>query len=275
MSAPEGVVLLGKGGYGAEPAEELEGMAAAVRRSGHYTPVETCFIDLGSPALPAALDRCVEGGARRILIVAAFVPMDRSLRVWLPQILRRWLKRRRGPDVEIVLSDSLGESPTAGQAVLDVLDTAIRTDVRVNAPADHGNPGWSVIPATKQMAFFCGGPRCTTRGAGDLQRHLGSRLRASGLNRREDDEVYVVRTGCLYPCNLGPVMLVYPEGAWYCSLTEEVIDEIVAEHFVNGRVLARYTREPGRARQTRPVPALPTDPVEDDPYPVRDPPMSI
>jgi len=70
-------------------------------------------------------------------------------------------------------------------------------------------------------------------------------------------------------------MLVYPEGAWYCSLTEEAIDEIVAEHFVNGRVLARYTREPGRARQTRPVPALPTDPVEDDPYPVRDPPMSI
>jgi len=271
MSAPEGVVLIGKGGYGGQPAEELESMAAAVRRSGHYTPVETCFIDHGSPALPAALDRCVEGGARRILIVAAFVPMDRSLRVWLPQILQRWLKRRRGPDVEIVLSDSLGESPSAGQAVLDVLDTAARTDVRINAPADHGNPGWSVIPAAKQMVFFCGGPRCTTRGAGDLQHHLGNRLRTNGLNRREDDEVYVVRTGCLYPCNLGPVMLVYPEGTWYCSLTEESIDEIVAEHFVKGRVLTSYTREPGRARQTRPLPAQPTDSVEDDPYPVRDP----
>ncbi|MGH2371018.1 MAG: CbiX/SirB N-terminal domain-containing protein, partial [Chloroflexota bacterium] len=63
----EAVVLLGKGGYGTTPQEELDHMAAAVRASGRYAPVETAFVDQGTPALPQALQRCVDGGARRIL----------------------------------------------------------------------------------------------------------------------------------------------------------------------------------------------------------------
>jgi (2Fe-2S) ferredoxin len=41
-------------------------------------------------------------------------------------------------------------------------------------------------------------------------------------------------------------MVVYPEGIWYCGLTAEAIDRIVDEHFVGGRAVEEYAREPGR-----------------------------
>jgi (2Fe-2S) ferredoxin len=41
-------------------------------------------------------------------------------------------------------------------------------------------------------------------------------------------------------------MVVYPEGIWYCGLTAEAIDCIVDKHFVGGRVVEEYAREPGR-----------------------------
>jgi (2Fe-2S) ferredoxin len=280
----QAAILLGKGGYGSSPREELERMAAAVRASGRYSPVETAFVDLGTPALPAALQRCVDAGAERILVAAVFVPMDRSLRIWLPYILRRCRRRRQGPHpgrvsgandpgrdehqgcaVEVVLAGAIGDRPGLGQAVLDLLAAGEGAPpLGAGTPGEYGNPGWSVIPPYRYQAFFCTGPRCTTRGAGDLLQHLRDRLAehrlASGANR-----VHLVRTGCLYPCNLGPVMTVYPDGVWYCSITERAVERIVQEHFAGGQVVEAYTRRPGGRRQTRPAPAVPGDMVEDDP----------
>ncbi|MGH2351019.1 MAG: (2Fe-2S) ferredoxin domain-containing protein [Chloroflexota bacterium] len=261
----EAVVLLGKGGYGTTPQEELDRMAAAVRASGRYAPVETAFVDQGTPALPQALQRCVDGGARRILVAPVFVPMDRSLRIWLPHVLRRWLRRRRVSEVELVLAKPLGDRPSLGAAVLETLAAADGArGLSQGVPGDYGNPGWSVIPPYRYQAFFCTGPRCTTRGAGDLQQQLRDRLMERGLASGAD-KVHVIRTGCLYPCNLGPAMVVYPEGVWYCALTPRAIDRIVSEHFADGQVVQAYTRRPGRRRHTRPEPADPCDPVEDDP----------
>jgi (2Fe-2S) ferredoxin len=65
--------------------------------------------------------------------------------------------------------------------------------------------------------------------------------------------VHAAQTGCLSPCNLGPTMVVYPEGIWYCELSAAAIDRIVDEHFVGGRVVEEYAREPGR-HDERPVP---------------------
>jgi (2Fe-2S) ferredoxin len=50
----------------------------------------------------------------------------------------------------------------------------------------------------------------------------------------------VAQTGCLYPCNLGPVMVVYPEGVWYGTLDNNTVEQIVQEHFVAGQVVADF-----------------------------------
>jgi (2Fe-2S) ferredoxin len=256
---PDAVVLLGRGGYGEWPQQELDRMVAAVRATGRYAQVVGAFIDQGAPGLLEALQACVVAGARRILIAPVFVPVDRTLRLWIPMVVRRWLRRRlarNAAGVEIVLADALGDHPALGQAVAQaVQDAEGRADVSAGAPAhgDPASPGWSVIPPHRYHVLLCAGPRCATQGSLELWQRLRDRLTARGLTTGKD-RVLLVRTACLYPCNLGPVMVVYPEGTWYCALTARAIDRLVDEQFVRGQVVDAYARRPGRRRHTRPQP---------------------
>ena len=54
-----------------------------------------------------------------------------------------------------------------------------------------------------------------------------------------ENEVKVVQTGCFGLCALGPIMIVYPEGCFYSSVTVEDVPEIVSEHLLKGRVVTR------------------------------------
>ena len=253
VQRPDTVLLLGKGGYGDAPRAELDRMVAAVRSTGRYQRIEGTFLDQGTPALLATLQACTAAGARRMLIVPVFVPMDRSLRIWLPKVIRRWLRRRPELEIEVLLADTLGDHAALGEAVCRVVVAAEqRADVRIGAPVDRGDPSWSVNPLHRYHALFCLGPRCSTHLAGDLYRHLCDRLAEHGLDSGPE-QVRTVQTGCLYPCNLGPVMAVYPEGAWYCALTPSMLDRIVEEHFIDGRVIADYTCPPAPRPYKRPA----------------------
>jgi (2Fe-2S) ferredoxin len=242
------VVLLARGGYGDWPEQELAGMLAAVRATGRYAHVEGAFIDAGSPALPAMLRALNErgarriliapGGARRILIAPVFVPVDRSLGQWLAKMVRRALKKHHLDRVQVVLASPLGAHPATGDAVVRALaDAESGADVRQDAPRDVANQ-WLAPPAHAYHAFVCEGPRCATLGSHELYVHLRERLVTRGLSASGNDAgpgVLAVRTSCLYPCNLGPLMVVYPDECWYGALNESAIDQIVDEHFGAGR----------------------------------------
>ncbi len=51
-------------------------------------------------------------------------------------------------------------------------------------------------------------------------------------------EVMVNNTGCFGICDKGPVAVVYPEGVWYGSLTEDDVEKIVEQHIINGEPVA-------------------------------------
>ena len=53
------------------------------------------------------------------------------------------------------------------------------------------------------------------------------------------EEINVVETGCMGPCELGPVMVVYPEAVWYTYIDKEDVEEIIQEHLIHGRVVDR------------------------------------
>ena len=44
-------------------------------------------------------------------------------------------------------------------------------------------------------------------------------------------------TQCLGVCDKGPIVVVYPDGVWYWRVTAELLDRIVREHLVQGRVV--------------------------------------
>lgn len=58
------------------------------------------------------------------------------------------------------------------------------------------------------------------------------------------------KAGCLERCELGPCIVIYPEGVWYrVDEIERDVDEIVDRHLVRGEVVERL-RLPDRDEDT-------------------------
>ncbi|HTE82619.1 MAG TPA: (2Fe-2S) ferredoxin domain-containing protein [Reyranella sp.] len=76
-----------------------------------------------------------------------------------------------------------------------------------------------------------GHPRgsCAERGGEALRDYMKSKAKALGLNN-----VRINSSGCLDRCELGPTMVIYPEGVWYSVSTREEIDEVLEKHLVEG-----------------------------------------
>jgi len=49
----------------------------------------------------------------------------------------------------------------------------------------------------------------------------------------------VNNAGCLDRCELGPCMVIYPEGIWYSCKTKSDIDEVISKHIQGGRIAER------------------------------------
>ncbi len=93
--------------------------------------------------------------------------------------------------------------------------------------------------------LVCGGGSCISSHSLEIKDKLIKVIDEKGL----EDEVNVVETGCMGPCQLGPVMVVYPDGVFYIKLTEEDVEEIVEEHFLKGRPVRRLIWEAPEARK--------------------------
>ena len=80
---------------------------------------------------------------------------------------------------------------------------------------------------------------------------LAAELKKRGL----DEEIKIVETGCMGPCDLGPVMLVHPEGTFYQRVTALEVPKLVEEHFLKGRPYTKLLPQGRRHRQCRHHPA--------------------
>ncbi len=85
------------------------------------------------------------------------------------------------------------------------------------------------------QVLCCGGTGCTSSGCQKIIDELHKQLEAHGLQ----DEIKVIKTGCFGLCALGPIMIVYPAGAFYSMVKPEDIKEIVEEHILKGRMVTR------------------------------------
>jgi (2Fe-2S) ferredoxin len=87
-----------------------------------------------------------------------------------------------------------------------------------------------------------GHPRgcCKAKGSEKLRDYMKARAKELGLK-----DVRINSAGCLDRCELGPTMVIYPEGIWYSPKTAADVDEILATHLIAGGRVRRLMLKPG------------------------------
>ena len=112
---------------------------------------------------------------------------------------------------------------------------AIRDRVRPDVQLRKDTHDASMETQYRSHVLVCAGTGCTSSGAIKLIDKFESEIESKGLS----NEVKVVKTGCFGLCALGPIVIVYPEGAFYSMVSRDDVPEIVEEHLLNGNVVTR------------------------------------
>jgi (2Fe-2S) ferredoxin len=75
---------------------------------------------------------------------------------------------------------------------------------------------------------------CAAKGSEELRDYMKARVKELKI-----PETRVNAAGCLDRCELGPCILIYPEGVWYNCKTKDDVDEVIREHLIGGKVVER------------------------------------
>ena len=87
----------------------------------------------------------------------------------------------------------------------------------------------------RNQILICGGTGCTSNHSRDIIAEFNKQIAERNLAK----DVQVIMTGCFGLCAVGPVVIVYPEGAFYSCVHVSDVTEIIEEHILKGRIVTR------------------------------------
>jgi sirohydrochlorin ferrochelatase/(2Fe-2S) ferredoxin len=224
--------------------------------------VDAAFAGITRPLLGEALEHVARARPDRIVVAPYLLFAGRlvdRLAAEAADFAQRW------PGVRVAVAPTLGPDPR----LLALLDERAEQARRGTGPLPCDTclyraeiPGfveqvgglramlWSVRHAVthtqaaphvhahrplKKHVLVCANADCAERGAIGVIDALRRAVKRAGVQR----DVRVTRTSCMGRCGEGPAVVVYPDGVWYRGVRAEDTDDIVGDHLVGDRLVAR------------------------------------
>lgn len=116
------------------------------------------------------------------------------------------------------------------------------------------------VDKIRRHLLLCAGPDCVEAAAGEASWVYLKRRIAELQLHLAPYETYRTRCQCLRICTDGPILVVYPDGIWYRHATPEVLERVLQEHLLGGKVVEEFAfaRHPLPAEnEARPLGNLP------------------
>lgn len=227
------VILYGRASF--DRQQNVAQIAARLGATGDHAFIPA-YEDLTGPSIPDVLDGLVARGVRAALVIPVAFPADPTMTAWLAGALSAWRLEHAGGDFDLRVGppvEQFLDVDAAVSAALAAPPEKIR-DIATVKPS-MGKPGWTDVPEHARQVFFCLGSRCAHRKALPLYQHMRTLMKGVRPLNSGPQRAMCVRTGCLYPCNQGPLLIVQPDGVWYGNLDEQLLERIVHEHLLEGR----------------------------------------
>jgi (2Fe-2S) ferredoxin len=242
------VLLAARSAVAATPIADMQAIAALAGALPGVSRATFGFTEIGAPTLREALLALVADAPDEIVVLPLLVPMEPSFRVWIAKAVDRWRAvhgngaawppiRLAPPPLTVTpFAAMVGDMVAAGRAAGPLAPPA-------KPPLEA-----ALVPAQKYRVLVCLGGPCNNAGATAIWSHW----------RREQDRLQLRTTGdgvmsckasCLGPCELAPVVQVFPEGTYYGGVDEAGVDRIIAEHVQGGRVVADLAYPPTGKKQ--------------------------
>lgn len=242
------LLLVAKSAFAAAPHQDMQRLAALAEGLGDASVVRFAFTEQGTPSLREALVDLVGEDVGRIVLLPLLLPMEPSFHNWLTKSLKRWRAADPRPWPSVSITASPIASALMARLLADLVETSQEVDLSPSArPAAEG----SLVPAQKRRVLVCQGGPCNSAGADAIWGHLRNQQERQKL-RVTGDGVMTAKSTCLGPCNLAPVLQVFPEGTYYGGVTEAAIDRIVTEHLLGGTPVEDFAYHPtGRKQRLR------------------------
>jgi sirohydrochlorin ferrochelatase/(2Fe-2S) ferredoxin len=256
------LVVVGRGSSDPDANAEFYKLARLVGEGRGFGWVVPSFIGITSPLLPDALEMTARCRPESMIVVPYFLFDGRlgdKLRAQVAEFSGRhpWIRtvvaRTLVPDVRIFrIIDERIASALEGRGCLPCDTCQYRTPIAgVVAEVGglrallwslrHGYTHGQAAPhphAHKPLArhvLVCGNVDCADGGSIGLIDSLRRIIKGAG---RQDD-IRVTRTACLSRCGEGPTVAVYPDGIWYRAVRASDAEELVREHLLGDRLVAR------------------------------------
>ncbi len=221
-----------------------------------------CFIGITGPRVPETLELAARARPKRLLVVPYLLfagQLIGRLAAEIEQFSQRYrwincsLAAHLGVDRRLfALIDQRIDQALTGGAPLPCNTCQYRTELPGRAREVGGLRAmlWSMrhtfthnqaVPHTHahkpfdKHVLICGNVDCAERGSIALIETLRRQIKQAGKSRR----IRVTRTSCMGRCGEGPTVAVYPDGIWYRGVQESDATDLLQQHLIDDRLVAR------------------------------------